>query len=263
MREGVVAGDLLVEASGLEVSFGAVTALAGVDLAVRAGEIVTLIGPNGSGKTTLVKVILGLLEPAQGTVYRRPGLRLGYMPQRIAIDPTLPLNVRRFLDLAYPRGRKRRLAELKAALDEVGAGQVLESPLHGISGGELQRVMLARTLIRDPDLLVLDEPVQGVDVGSQSELYRLIASLRDRRGCGILLVSHDLHVVMAATDRVVCLNQHVCCTGTPEAVSREPGFVSLFGPDVASSLAVYSHHHNHRHDAHGRVLPLDEGARRG
>jgi zinc transport system ATP-binding protein len=248
----MVGDDVLLEARGLCVSFDGRAVLDHVDVTVSGGEIVTLIGPNGSGKSTLVRAILGLLEPARGRVIARPGLRIGYTPQQLPVDPTLPLTVRRFLRL----GARAPRARLQALLDEVGAGHLLDSQLANISGGERQRVVLARALLRQPDLLVLDEPMSGVDVAGQSELYRLIAEIRDRYRCGVLLVSHDIHLVMAATDTVVCLNHHVCCTGQPHAVVRDPAFVALFGREAAEVLAVYEHHHDHRHEATGEIVPI-------
>lgn len=220
-----------------------------VSLQVQRGEIVTLIGPNGAGKTSLVRIVLGLLKADAGSVKRQPRLRIGYMPQKLHIDTTLPLTVDRFLMLAP--GVKRP-AVLKA-LEEVAASHLLKRPLQQVSGGELQRILLARALLRDPHLLVLDEPVQGVDVNGQIELYQLITRLRDRYNCGVLMVSHDLHLVMATTTTVVCLNRHVCCSGHPEQVSLDPAFVALFG-EQASALAVYNHHHDHAHDLHGEVV---------
>ncbi|HLV16211.1 MAG TPA: zinc ABC transporter ATP-binding protein ZnuC [Pseudomonas sp.] len=241
--------DDLLRLQGVSVRFDGRDTLDAVDLRVRPGEIVTLIGPNGAGKTTLVRVVLGLLTPDRGTVWRKPRLRIGYMPQKLQVDPTLPLSVQRFLRLVP--GVTTVMA--RAALEEVGAAQVLDHPLQKISGGELQRVLLARALLRKPELLVLDEPVQGVDVAGQAALYRLIGRLRERYGCGVLMVSHDLHLVMSATDQVVCLNRHVCCSGHPEQVSGDPAFVELFGRD-ARSLAIYQHRHDHAHDLHGGVV---------
>ncbi|MEH6567272.1 MAG: zinc ABC transporter ATP-binding protein ZnuC [Halopseudomonas sp.] len=225
-----------------------------VNLSVRRGEIVTLIGPNGAGKTSLVRIVLGLLKASSGEMHRKPRLRIGYMPQKLQIDPSLPLTVQRFLLLSP--GAKR--ASVAAALDDVGAAHLLTRPLQQVSGGELQRILLARALLRQPDLLVLDEPVQGVDVNGQIELYQLITRLRDRYGCGVLMVSHDLHLVMATTNTVVCLNRHVCCSGHPEQVSTDPAFVALFG-EQASALAVYNHHHDHAHDMHGEVVTHEHG----
>ncbi len=246
------ANGLLVEVEGVELRLGGNAILADVDLTVRDGEIVTLIGPNGSGKSTLVRVVLGLLDPGRGRVRVRPGTRIGYMPQRVVVDPTLPLTVARFLLL----GARTSGARLRGVLEEVGAADIAERPIQSVSGGELQRALLARALLREPDLLVLDEPAQGVDVTGQGELFELITSIRDRRGCGVLMVSHDLHLVMASTDTVVCLNHHVCCTGHPEAVSRDPAYLALFGPLAAKGLAVYAHNHDHRHDPGGGVVPF-------
>jgi zinc transport system ATP-binding protein len=241
----------LVEARGITVSRGGNAILSGVDVAVGAGRIVTLIGPNGAGKTTVVRVMLGLMKPDRGSVRRRDGLTVGYMPQHVHIDSTLPLTVGRFLTLGGRRGHGE--AE---ALDEVGAAATMETPVQAVSGGEFRRILLARALFRDPDLLVLDEPSQGIDVTGQAELYRLITRIRDRRGCGVLMVSHDLHLVMADTDEVVCLNHHVCCAGHPESVTNDPAYIALFGKQVASAIAVYHHEHDHAHDADGQPVPL-------
>jgi zinc transport system ATP-binding protein len=240
----------LLRLTDIHLRIGRSEILSHVDLAVAPGEIVTLIGPNGAGKTTLVRVALGLLRPDRGTVERRPGLSIGYMPQRFQLDETLPLTARRFLSLA----RGATTVEIGRAAEETGIAHLLEHPLGTLSGGEMQRTLLARALLRQPALLVLDEPVRSVDVSGQLELYDLIARIRRRRGCGVLMVSHDLHLVMAATDRVVCLNRHVCCAGRPEAVSAHPAYLALFGGLPADRIAVYSHHHDHSHDLHGEVV---------
>jgi zinc transport system ATP-binding protein len=248
---------LLVAVDGLTVRYDGRPALQDVRLDVHAGEIVTLIGPNGAGKTSLVRAVLGLIRPAAGQVRRQPGLTIGYVPQRVVIDPVLPLSVTRFLTL-WGRRRPSRDA-VHAVLEEVGAARLAERAVQTLSGGEWQRVLLARALIGRPDLLVLDEPVGAVDVQGQIDLFNLIADLRQRRGCGVLLVSHDLHLVMARTDTVVCLNHHVCCSGHPEEVGRHPEYMALFGRG-AEALAVYQHAHDHRHDEAGRVEPLAPGA---
>ncbi len=240
----------LLRLADVHLRIGREEVLSHVGLAVAPGEIVTLIGPNGAGKTTLVRIALGLLRPDRGTVERRPALSIGYMPQKFQLDETLPLTVRRFLSLA----RGVAGSDIDRAADETGIRPLLRHPLGALSGGEVQRTLLARALLRRPDLLVLDEPVRGVDVGGQLELYDLIARLRRSRGCGVLMVSHDLHLVMAATDRVVCLNRHVCCAGKPEAVSAHPEYLALFGALPAERIAVYSHRHDHRHDLHGEVV---------
>ena len=245
MSAPAIAGERLVK------RFGARTVVDGVDVRAAPGEIVTVIGPNGAGKTVLLKMLLGLVAPDSGRVARAEGLRVGYMPQKLAADPNLPMQVARFVGLAgkFARG------DIEAALELAGAGALRDAPMTGLSGGELQRVLLARALVRKPGLLVLDEPAQGVDVTGQDALYALVASLRDRLGCAVLLVSHDLHLVMARSDRVVCLNGHVCCTGKPEAVGRDPAFAALFGERAGESLALYRHHHDHVHDSHGHVHP--------
>ncbi|MCH7943631.1 MAG: ATP-binding cassette domain-containing protein [Proteobacteria bacterium] len=241
---------LLAEASGVDLTIAGNTVLSNVDLAVNEHEIVTLIGPNGSGKSTLVRLVLGLLEADRGQVFLRPGLRIGYMPQRLVIDDSLPLTVDRFLRLGGTASRRARMA----ALGETAVSRLADSPIQKISGGEMQRVLLARALLREPDLLVLDEPAQGVDMTGQAELFKLITGIRDRRGCGVLMVSHDLHLVMASTDSVVCLNHHVCCTGHPETVTRHPAYIELFGPLAAEGFAVYTHRHDHHHGPDGAVV---------
>lgn len=224
-----------------------------VSLCISRGEILTLIGPNGSGKSTLIKIALGLIQSDSGSISIAPNSRIAYVPQSMEIDETLPMTVLRFLQL------RRTFTEtaINDALKRTGAASLIRASLHRLSGGEMRRVLLARALIHEPSLLILDEPTAGVDVGGQAALYSLIQDLRDELGCGILLVSHDLHIVMAATDKVVCLNHHLCCSGTPQSVSQAPEFVSLFGEKLASELAVYHHHHDHEHGLHGDVS--DEG----
>jgi zinc transport system ATP-binding protein len=246
-----LAGAMLIRGSGLEFRAGGHAILDHVDIAIGENEIVTLIGPNGAGKTTLIRLLLGLAEPTAGSIERRPGLRIGYMPQRFQPSPHLPITARRFLATAH----NARSADLDAQLAEVGAAGAARTQLNDLSGGELQRVLLARALIGNPDLLVLDEPVRGVDVNGQTELFDLIAGIRRRRGCGMLVVSHELHIVMAATDRVVCLNKHVCCEGKPESVSTDPSFVAMFGPAAARRLAIYTHEHDHAHNIDGAIVP--------
>ncbi|MFP6746524.1 MAG: ATP-binding cassette domain-containing protein [Alphaproteobacteria bacterium] len=244
----------LVAAEGIGISFAGRPILSDVDLTVNRGEIVTLIGLNGSGKSTLARILLGLLEPEAGRVWRAAHLRLGYVPQTMTIDPAMPLTLHRFLTL----GGTAAEDVLTTALEEVGLQGRLRTQMVQLSGGELHRAMLARALLRRPDFLVLDEPMAGVDVAGQARLYQLIESVRDRYDCGVLLISHDLHLVMAATDRVVCLNHHVCCTGRPESIVGDPEFRALFGASVADSLALYHHHHDHGHDADGGVVPLHQ-----
>lgn len=220
-----------------------------VDLSISAGEIVTLIGPNGAGKTTLARTLLGILKPVSGSVERKAGLKIGYVPQRIELERTLPLTVRRLLCLTALHSESAMLA----SLGEVGADHLIDRQASELSGGEYQRVLLGRALLGDPDLLILDEPTRGIDFAGQSALYDQLAHIRRERGTAILLVSHDLHVVMAASDRVICVNGHVCCEGTPEAVTSDPAYVALFGPGHTQSLAIFKHHHDHVHDISGDV----------
>ncbi len=236
---------LLLRARDVRLQLGGRLLLDDISFHLARGEILTIIGPNGAGKTTLLRVILQLLAPTSGEIYRQPGLTVGYMPQKLHIDPTFPLTVKRFLAFARRNCTEQQSSE---ALDKTGARHLLKAPLHQLSGGETQRVLLARALLRNPDLLVLDEPVQGVDVHGQSELYQLICRIRDASQCGVLMVSHDLHLVMAATDRVLCLNQHICCSGTPATVSSDPAYIRMYG-----QLAFYQHdpQHHHQHEEAG------------
>jgi zinc transport system ATP-binding protein len=224
-----------------------------VDLDVQRGEIVTLIGPNGSGKSTTARMALGIVAPTEGTAKRAVNLRVGYVPQKVAVDWTLPLTVDRFMTLTNPLSR----AQKEAALESTGIAHMAKAEVRNLSGGEFQRALLARAIARKPDLLVLDEPVQGVDFSGEIALYELIAGIRDDMHCGILLISHDLHVVMAATDRVICLNGHVCCHGTPQAVAESAEYKQLFGARGAAQLAVYRHQHDHTHLPDGRVRHAD------
>lgn len=240
----------LIALENISVSFGQRRVLSDVSLSLQPGRILTLLGPNGAGKSTLVRVVLGLIAPTSGTLLRPAQLRIGYVPQKIHLDVTLPLTVDRFMRLRP--GVKR--GDILPALKRVQAAHLLEYPLQKLSGGEMQRVLLARALLNLPQLLVLDEPTQGVDVNGQVALYDLIDQLRRELNCGVLMVSHDLHLVMAKTDEVLCLNHHICCSGTPEAVSKHPEFISMFGPRGAEQLAIYRHHHNHRHDLQGRII---------
>lgn len=225
----------------------------GVSFAMNAGEIVTLIGPNGSGKSTTAKMALSILKPDEGTVDRTDQLKVAYVPQKLAIDWTLPLTVNRFMRLTGKISDEGQ----REAMAATGVTHLANAEIRTLSGGEFQRVLLARAIARKPDLLVLDEPVQGVDFSGEIALYDLIKQIRDDFGCGILLISHDLHVVMAATDRVICLNGHVCCSGTPKVVASSAEYKALFGARAASTLAVYEHSHDHTHLLDGRVQHSD------
>jgi len=242
-------GSALLTATSINKRFGDRHVLQAIDLSIEPAQIVTLIGPNGAGKTTLVRIILGLIQADSGSISQQAALRIGYMPQKIQIEPTLPLTVLRFLQLA----NKNALGLIEDILSELKIIHLLRQQIFAISGGELQRVLLARALLRAPQLLVLDEPAQGVDLAGQAELYQLISEISKQQGCGVLMISHDLHLVMSTTDEVVCLNHHICCHGRPEQVSNDPAYLDLFGANASQNLAVYTHHHNHEHDLTGNI----------
>lgn len=244
----------LLEARNISVRRSGKDILRNASLSLEPGKIVTLIGPNGAGKTTLVRSVLGLIRVDAGDIRRAPDLRIGYMPQKLHIESSLPLTVARFLAL----GGKPRLA-LAEVLELTGITKLTSVAMQTLSGGETQRVLLARALLRDPQLLVLDEPVQGVDVTGQARLYGLINDIRKQRNCAVLLVSHDLHLVMATTDTVICLNQHICCQGHPETVTNDPAYLALFGQSPKPAMAIYTHHHDHHHDNHGNIINTPHG----
>ena len=246
--------EILITLANAGVSRGGRRLVSGVDMTIARGEIVTLIGPNGSGKSTTAKLATGVLKPTTGSVTRQTGLRIGYVPQKLSIDWTLPLTVERLMTLT---GRFSTTA-IDAALEAVGAARLRKAAVQELSGGEFQRVLFARAMIRQPDLLVLDEPVQGVDYSGELALYELVRQIRDTTRSGILMISHDLHVVMAETDTVICLNGHVCCTGTPSAVKSSPEYLALFGERAAHTLAIYEHHHDHEHHDDGCVVGKGE-----
>lgn len=240
----------LVSLNEVSVKIAGETIIDKVSLTVNPGEIITLIGPNGAGKSTLIRAILGLLKITAGKIIKMPDLRIGYMPQRLHMDRTIPLNVKRFLNV----WRSPQSIETYAALQQVSADHLINRPMQSLSGGELQRVLLARALLRNPQLLVLDEPVQGVDLQGQTELYQLIKTIRTQYQCAVLMVSHDLHLVMSSTDHVICMNHHICCSGHPESVSNDPAYRELFGIEAVKSIALYAHHHDHHHDDSGNVI---------
>jgi zinc transport system ATP-binding protein len=238
----------LLSAQHITHNFAGQEVLQEISLQIHQGEVITLIGPNGAGKSTLLKILLGLLKPSNGKVWRDKNLRIGFMPQKIQIDQTLPMTVRRFLDLAATQANKDSIPR-EQVLDDLNIEGLLDKPIQKISGGEMQRVLLARALYTQPQLLVLDEPVQGVDIQGQSEIYQYLNQIRNRYQFGILMVSHDLHIVMKHTDQVLCLNKHICCSGHPLEVSQSPDFITLFGAQEPG-IAVYEHHHNSQQCEH-------------
>lgn len=247
----------LITLRDVSVSYGSREVLSHISLSLKPGKILTLIGPNGAGKSTLVNVVLGLVKPTIGSIERQANLKIGYVPQKLHLDKTLPLTVERFMALRA----KTKPSDIAPALERAGVQHLIKMPMQKLSGGEMQRVLLARALLNHPQLLVLDEPTQGVDVNGQIALYSLIEQLRNEFNCAVLMVSHDLHLVMAKTDEVLCLNQHVCCSGAPSVVSAHPEFVAMFGKYQADQLAIYTHHHNHQHDLTGRVVSNNSSLR--
>jgi zinc transport system ATP-binding protein len=235
---------MLITAEGLGVQHGAGFVLSNVDFHIARGEIVTVVGPNGSGKSTLIRALIGLERPSTGRVTRAPELSIGYVPQRLHIDASLPMSVRRFLSLP----RRVSDADAAAALERTGVGGLELRQMVGLSGGQFQRVLLARALLSRPDILILDEATQGLDQPGTAAFYRLIEEVRAETGAAVLMVSHDLHVVMSASDRVICLNGHVCCEGAPRVVSAAPEYRALFGLGTGGAFALYRHEHDHDHD---------------
>ena len=234
----------LIAVENLSVSYGANTVLKNVSLKLDPGEIVTIVGPNGSGKTSLFRAIIGATETTEGEITIQPGLKIGYVPQRLHIDPTLPITVERFMRLSERASADR----CKGALEAAGVPDLFKRQMTQLSGGQFQRVLLARALLNQPDVLLLDEATQGLDQAGSAAFYRQIETVCRETGCAVLMISHELHVVMSASDRVVCLNGHVCCEGTPAVVASAPEYRALFGTGTGGALALYRHDHDHGHD---------------
>ena len=246
----------LLSLDNVSLTVGHRKVLDNISLTLCRDEITTIVGPNGAGKSSLVKIVAGIVQPSQGTVQRTNDLAIGYVPQKLSLNQALPMKVSRFVSLADSSKESRA-----KALSTLEISHLHNTQMHDLSGGELQRVLLARAILRKPNLLLLDEPLQGVDVNGQIELYRLIASLKNSMNCSILMVSHDLHLVMAQTDNVLCLNQHICCHGHPESVSQHPEYIKLFGNAAAKELAIYTHRHDHHHTIHGDAVSCNEGCK--
>ena len=221
----------------------------GVSIQVFKEQIVTLIGPNGSGKSTTAKMALGILKPDEGTNFIQEGIKISYVPQKISIDWSLPLRVIDFMNLI----EKNNINNIIETLSITGIGDLLYQDVRNLSGGEFQRLLMARAIIKEPDFLVLDEPVQGVDYPGEIALYKTIQEIVKNVKCGILLISHNLHVVMSQTDHVICLNGHVCCSGAPKSIIKEPEYIKLFGESMDPTLALYEHEHDHKHLPDGSI----------
>ncbi|MXP50914.1 zinc ABC transporter ATP-binding protein ZnuC [Pantoea sp. SoEX] len=229
---------ILVKLKNVSIIYGSRHVLSNINISLKSNHILTLMGPNGAGKSTLVHVILNLLTPSSGEITRIKGLKIGYVPQKLYIDKTLPITVKRFMQLSYSNDDNILLA-----LTRVHASHLLNTPLQKLSGGEIQRILISRSMLNKPQLLVLDEPTQGMDIQGQTATYDLIDELRQEFNCGVLMVSHDLHLVMAKTDEVVCLNGHICCSGSSKSISQHPAFISMFGLQDIQQLAIYRHYH--------------------
>lgn len=234
----------LINVKNLAVSYGAHQVLRNVSLTLEPGEIVTIVGPNGSGKTSLFRAIIGATRVSAGTIELQPGLKIGYVPQRLHIDQTLPITVERFMRLT----ERVSAARCKEALETAGVPDLMKRQMTRLSGGQFQRVLLARALINGPDVLLLDEATQGLDQPGSAAFYRQIETVCRETGCAVLMISHELHVVMSASDRVICLNGHVCCEGTPAIVASAPEYRALFGTGTGGALALYRHDHDHDHE---------------
>ena len=238
----------LVTVENLSLRYGGNTVLRHVNMVIEPGEIVTIVGPNGSGKTSLLRAIIGATKPSAGWIHRKSDLKIGYVPQKLHIDPTLPISVRRFMCLTNYISPKN-CAEM---LEATGIPDLLKRQMSQLSGGQFQRVLLARALINRPEILLLDEATQGLDQPGSAAFYRLIEDVRRDTGCAILMISHELHVVMSASDRVICLNGHVCCEGSPAIVASAPEYRALFGTGTGGALALYRHDHDHDHCEHSQ-----------
>lgn len=239
----------LITLKNINVVFEQKMALRDINLSIYPNSIITIVGPNGGGKSTLLKTLLKLQTPTSGEVIYSTNVRIGYVPQKIHLDHSLPMTVERFL--ALKKGVKKQ--EISTALEQLSITHLRKNNMQKLSGGEMQRVLLARAILNKPNLLVLDEPTQGVDINGQAELYQLIHRTQQTLNCAVLMVSHDLHIVMADSKEVLCINQHICCAGTPESLSNDPTFMRLWGNQISQNVGFYTHHHNHHHNMHGDV----------
>ena len=233
----------LISASNVSVFKHQKSILKNIDIQINKNDFITIIGPNGAGKTMLLKCLMGFYKPNFGKIQKKNKLKIGYMPQSINVINTMPITVRNFITVR----KKYDDISFKQVISEVDISQLVNKQLSVLSGGELQRVLLARSLLNNPDLLVLDEPAQNLDISGQLSFYKLIQEIYSKRDISILMVSHDLHLVMVSTKKVLCLSNHICCSGKPQQVAQDPEFISMFGKDMANMMAVYQHTNNPSH----------------
>ncbi len=233
----------LFEAKNLNLSFGSNKVLEDVSLTVNDDDFVTIVGPNGAGKSMLLKCLIGIQKSSSGSVSKKEGLKIGYAPQKINISKSFSINVRDFLALNKGVGFR----EIHEIAEKSSISHLLDSQLSSLSGGQIQKVLLARSMVGSPDILILDEPVQNIDISGHLQFYEIINSFYQERKMAILMVSHDLHMVMSSTKKVICLHHHICCQGKPQVITKDPEFISIFGNNMAKMVALYSHEHNHCH----------------
>ena len=234
----------LISAKNVSVLKHQKSILDNIDIQINKNDFITIIGPNGAGKTMLLKCLMGFYKPTSGRIERKEKLRIGYMPQSISIINTMPITVKDFITVR----KEYDDISLNKVITEVSIGEIVNKQLSVLSGGEMQRVLLARSLLNNPDLLILDEPAQNLDISGQLNFYKLIQEIYSKRDISILMVSHDLHLVMVSTKKVLCLYKHICCSGAPQQIAKDPEFLSMFGKDMANMMSIYQHSHDHNHD---------------
>jgi zinc transport system ATP-binding protein len=234
----------LISAKNVSVLKNQKSILENIDIQINKKDFITIIGPNGAGKTMLLKCLMGFYKPTSGLIERKEKLKIGYMPQSINVINTMPMTVKGFITVK----KKYDDVSLHKVITEVNLGEIVNKQLSVLSGGEMQRVLLARSLLNNPDLLILDEPAQNLDISGQLNFYKLIQEIYSKRDISILMISHDLHLVMVSTKKVLCLYKHICCSGAPQQIAKDPEFLSMFGKDMANMMSIYQHSHDHDHD---------------
>jgi len=234
----------LISAKNVSVLKNQKSILENIDIQINKKDFITIIGPNGAGKTMLLKCLMGFYKPTSGMIERKEKLKIGYMPQSINVINTMPMTVKGFITVK----KKYDDLSLHKVITEVNLGEIVNKQLSVLSGGEMQRVLLARSLLNNPDLLILDEPAQNLDISGQLNFYKLIQEIYSKRDISILMISHDLHLVMVSTKKVLCLYKHICCSGAPQQIAKDPEFLSMFGKDMANMMSIYQHSHDHDHN---------------